>query len=171
MHNFENICACLSATKDLIDIDKAIKAIKEFSGVEHRLEFVREINGIKWYNDSVSSSPTRTIAGLNSYDEDIVLIAGGYDKNLDYTPIAKPILKKVTKLILFGTTKDKIYNAVMNEKTNENIEIYVLNTLEEVVNKAKEVAVKGEIVLFSPASASFDMFKNFADRGSELPIV
>ena len=109
-------------------MDKAIQAIKEFSGVEHRLEFVREINGIKWYNDSVSSSPTRTIAGLNSYDEDIVLIAGGYDKNLDYTPIAKPILKKVTKLILFGATKDKIYNAVIKEKTNENIKIYVLNT-------------------------------------------
>ena len=168
VHNFENICACLSATKDLIDMDKAIKAIKEFSGVEHRLEFVREINGVKWYNDSVSSSPTRTIAGLNAYDEDIVLIAGGYDKNLDYTPIAKPILKKVTKLILFGATKDKIYNAVTNEKTNENIEIYVLNTLEEVVNKAKEVAIKGEIVLFSPASASFDMFKNFADRGMQF---
>ena len=168
VHNFENICACLAATKDLIDMNKAIKTIKEFSGVEHRLEFVREINNVKWYNDSVSSSPTRTIAGLNSYDEDIVLIAGGYDKNLDYTPIAKPILKKVTKLILFGSTKDKIYNAVINEKTNENIEIYVLNTLEEVVNKAKEVAVKGEIVLFSPASASFDMFKNFADRGIQF---
>ena len=168
VHNFENICACLAATYDLIDMDKAIQAIKEFSGVEHRLEFVREINGIKWYNDSVSSSPTRTIAGLNSYDEDIVLIAGGYDKNLDYTPIAKPILKKVTKLILFGATKDKIYNAVIKEKTNENIKIYVLNTLEEVVNKAKEVAVKGEIVLFSPASASFDMFKNFADRGIQF---
>ena len=154
VHNFENICACLSATKDLIDIDKAIKVIKEFGGVEHRLEFVREINHIKWYNDSVSSSPTRTIAGLNSYAENIVLIAGGYDKNLDYSPIAKPILNKVTKLILFGATKDKIYQAVTKEKKDERIEIYVLNTLEEVVNKAKEVAIPGEVVLFSPASAS-----------------
>ena len=149
-------------------MDIALKAIKEFNGVEHRLEFVREINGVKWYNDSVSSSPTRAIAGLNSYDEKIVLIAGGYDKNLDYTPIAKPILEHVSKLILFGATKNKIYDAVMNKKTNENIEIYVLNTLDEVVNKAKEVAVPGEVVLFSPASASFDMFKNFADRGIQF---
>ena len=168
VHNLENIATVLSATYDLIDMDMAIKAIKEFNGVEHRLEFVREINGVKWYNDSVSSSPTRAIAGLNSYDEKIVLIAGGYDKNLDYTPIAKPILEHVSKLILFGATKNKIYDAVMNKKTNENIEIYVLNTLDEVVNKAKEVAVPGEVVLFSPASASFDMFKNFADRGIQF---
>ena len=168
VHNYENICTCLSATYDLIDMDKALKAIKEFSGVEHRLEFVREINGVKWYNDSVSSSPTRTIAGLNSYEEGIVLIAGGYDKNLDYSPIAKPILNKVTKLILFGSTADKIYNAVMNEKTNESIEIYKESSLEDVVSKAYKVASNGEIVLFSPASASFDMFKNFADRGIQF---
>ena len=165
IHNLENVATVLSATSDLIDMDKALKAIKEFKGVEHRLEFVREINHVKWYNDSVSSSPTRTIAGLTSYDEKIVLIAGGYDKNLDYTPIAEPILEHVSKLILFGATKNKIYEAVTKAKTNEQIEIYVLNTLEEVVNKAREVAVPGEVVLFSPASASFDMFKNFADRG------
>ena len=91
----------MTALSGKIDIDKSFEAIANFFGVEHRLEFVREINGVKWYNDSVSSSPTRTIAGLNSYDEEIVLIAGGYDKNLDYTPIAKPILDKVKKLILF----------------------------------------------------------------------
>ena len=167
-HNYENICACLSATYDLIDLDKALAAIKEFRGVEHRLEFVREIDGVKWYNDSVSSSPTRTIAGLNSYDEKIVLIAGGYDKNLDYTPIAEPILKHVSKLILFGATSDKIYNAVINKKSNEDITIYKEKTLLDVVNRAKEVAISGEIVLFSPASASFDMFKNFADRGKQF---
>ena len=165
IHNFENICAALSATCDIIDIGKAIVTIKKFSGVEHRLEFVREINNVKWYNDSVSSSPTRTIAGLNSYDEDIVLIAGGYDKNLDYTPLAKPILEHVTKLILFGATSEKIYNAVVSAKTNEKIEIYREKSLEDVVNRAYKVAKEGEIVLFSPASASFDMFKNFADRG------
>ena len=168
IHNLENIATVLSATCDLIDMDKALLAIKEFKGVEHRLEFVREIDGVKWYNDSVSSSPTRAIAGLNSYDEKIVLIAGGYDKNLDYTPIAKPILNNVSKLILFGQTKNKIYDAVMKEKKDEKIEIYVLDTLEEVVEKARLVAVKGEIVLFSPASASFDMFKNFADRGNQF---
>lgn len=164
-HNYENICACLTATYDLIDIEKSLKVIADFYGVEHRLEFVREINHVKWYNDSVSSSPTRTIAGLNSYTEPIVLIAGGYDKNLDYTPLADPILKKVSKLILFGVTKDKIYQAVLKNKTTEPIEIYLCNTLEEVISKAYEVASSNEIVLFSPASASFDMFKNFADRG------
>ena len=165
IHNLENICTALSATYDMIDMDKAIAAIKQFKGVEHRLEFVREINNVKWYNDSVSSSPTRTIAGLESYKEDIVLIAGGYDKNLDYTPIAKPILKHVKKLILFGATKEKIYKSVMSKKKDECIQIYMLNTLEEVVAKAREIATSGEVVLFSPASASFDMFKNFADRG------
>ncbi len=164
-HNYENICACLTATYDLIDIEKSLKVIADFYGVEHRLEFVREINHVKWYNDSVSSSPTRTIAGLNSYTEPIVLIAGGYDKNLDYTPLADPILKKVSKLILFGATKDKIYQAVLKNKTTEPIEIYLCNILEEVISKAYEVASSNEIVLFSPASASFDMFKNFADRG------
>ena len=113
VHNYENICACLTAIIDLIDLDKSIEVIKKFSGVEHRIEFVREINGVKWYNDSVSSSPTRTIAGLNSFTEPIVLIAGGYDKNLDYTPLAKPILEHVKQLILFGSTKDKILNALM----------------------------------------------------------
>ena len=167
-HNYENVCAALSATYDLIDMDRAIKAIKEFNGVEHRLEFVREINHVKWYNDSVSSSPTRTIAGLNSYQEKIVLIAGGYDKNLDYSPIAKPILEHVSKLILFGSTSDKIYNAVINEKSNEDIAIYRETSLENVVSRAKEVATPNEIVLFSPASASFDMFKNFADRGRQF---
>lgn len=168
IHNLENICTVLSATYDLIDIDAALKAIKEFKGVEHRLEFVREINGVKWYNDSVSSSPTRAIAGLNSYTEKIVLIAGGYDKNLDYSPLAEPILKHVSKLILFGATKNKIYNAVTSIKKDEPIEIYVLNTLSEVITKANEVATSGEVVLFSPASASFDMFKNFADRGNQF---
>ena len=168
IHNLENIATALTAVIDLIDLDKSIEVIKNFNGVEHRLEFVREINNVKWYNDSVSSSPTRTIAGLYSYDENIVLIAGGYDKHLDYTNIAKPILDKVTKLILMGDTKEKIHNAVTTSVMNPNIEIYKCNTLQEVVDKAKEVAIPGEIVLFSPASASFDMFKNFADRGNQF---
>jgi len=168
VHNHENICACMSAIYDMVDIDKSFEAISKFSGVQHRLEFIREINGVKWYNDSVSSSPTRTIAGLNSYNEEIILIAGGYDKNLDYTPIARPILDKVKILILFGNTKKKIYDAVMNEKDNEDIQIYLCDSLDEVVNKAYEVAREGQVVLFSPASASFDMFKNFADRGIQF---
>ena len=169
-HNFENICAALAATEKLVDEETAIKAIEEFRAVEHRLEFIREIEGVKWYNDSVSSSPTRTIAGLNSFDEDIVLIAGGYDKNLDYTPLAKPILKKVKTLILLGATSGKIFDAVKNEEDKEgkNINIYMADTLADTVNLAKKYSKKGEVVLFSPASASFDMFKNFAERGNKF---
>ena len=99
-HNMENICAALAATASLVDIDTQISAITSFKGVEHRLEFIREIDGVKWYNDSIGTSPTRTIAGLNSFDEKIVLIAGGYDKHLDYEPLAKPIIDNVSKLIL-----------------------------------------------------------------------
>ncbi len=166
-HNFENIATAIAATSPLVDIDKSIDTIKNFKPVEHRLEYVRTIDDVKWYNDSVSSSPTRTIAGLKSFDEDIVLIAGGYDKNLDYTPIAKPILEKVKTLILLGQTSGKIFDAVKEEeeKENKNIDIFMVNTLKEAVDLAKKQAKVGEIVLFSPASASFDMFKNFADRG------
>ena len=170
VHNFENICTALAATKTLVDTDVACEAIKEFQGVEHRLELIKEIDGVKWYNDSVSSSPTRTIAGLNSYSEEIVLIAGGYDKYLDYTPIAKPIEEKVKTLILLGQTSGKIYEVVKTEleKQNKNLNIYICDSLEETVNKAKKYAKPGQFVLFSPASASFDMFKNFADRGEKF---
>ncbi len=170
VHNFENICTALAATHTLVDTDIAYEAIKDFQGVEHRLELIREIDGVKWYNDSVSSSPTRTMAGLNSYNEEIVLIAGGYDKNLDYTPIAKPIVERVKTLILLGQTSGKIYEAVKTEleKQNKNLNIYMCDSLEETVNKARKYAKPGQIVLFSPASASFDMFKNFADRGEQF---
>lgn len=163
-HNYENIIAAIAATKDLINEDEMIKAIKNFKGVEHRLELVKTINNVNWYNDSIGTSPSRTIAGLKAFDEDIVLIAGGYDKNLDYTPMAEPVFDKVTKLILMGATSEKIYNAVY-EKVKDKVEIYKVKTLADAVNKAYNVATDGEIVLFSPASASFDMFKNFAERG------
>ena len=169
-HNYENIATALAATKTLVNEEIAVEAIKKFTPVEHRLEFVREIKNVKWYNDSVSSSPTRTIAGLNSFDEEIVLIAGGYDKNLDYTPIAKPIVEHVKTLILLGQTSGKIFDAVKEELENQNkkLDIYMCKNLEETVNLAKKVSKPGQIVLFSPASASFDMFKNFADRGEQF---
>ncbi len=170
VHNAENICAAIAATKELVDVEEQINAIKNFPGVVHRLEFVKEINGVKWYNDSIASSPTRTIAGLKSFNEDIVLIAGGYDKHLDYEPIAEPILEKVKTLILMGATTEKIYGVVnkKQEEINKKIEIYKVKSLEEAINKAKEKAKLEQIVLFSPASASFDMFKNFEERGNKF---
>ena len=170
VHNRENIAAAVAATMDLVDVETMVEAISKFTGVEHRLEFVREINGIKWYNDSIASSPNRTIAGLNSYDEKIVLLAGGRDKNLDYEPIAKPIVDNVSKLILMGETAEKI-NAVVNEelkKENRELPIYRVKTVADAVRKAYEIAENGEVVLFSPASTSFDMFKNFMERGQKF---
>ncbi len=169
-HNYENIATALAATETIVDIDTAVKAVKEFTAVEHRLEFVREINNVKWYNDSASSSPTRTISGLNAFEEKITLIAGGYDKNLDYEPIAKPIIDNVSNLILMGQTSGKIFEAVKQELENENKElpIYMCNSLEETVKLAEKVTKPGEIVLFSPASASFDMFKNAVERGKKF---
>lgn len=169
-HNYENICAAIAATERLVSIEDAVNAIKEFKGVEHRVELVRQINGVKWYNDSIGTSPTRTIAGLNSFDERIVLIAGGYDKHLDYTPIAKPILEKVDSLILIGDTAMKIFDAVKQEEENQNkqIKIYMCSKFEEIVETANKVAKPGQVVLFSPASASFDMFKNFEERGNKF---
>ncbi len=170
-HNLENVCAALAATSGIVDEKTAIKVITSFKGVEHRLELVKESeNSVKWYNDSSSSSPSRTIAGLNSYDKKVILIAGGYDKNLDYTPIAKPIIEKVKALILLGQTKEKIYKAVEEEleKQGKTLNIYDAATLEETVMIANEISGHGDIVLFSPASASFDLFKNFADRGNQF---
>lgn len=169
-HNYLNICAALNAIKDYINIDnnKLEDIIKNINSVKHRLEFVREINGVKWYNDSASTTPDKSLAGINAFDEDIILIAGGYDKNISYEPLAKPILDKVSKLILFGATKDKIYEAVMNEiknTTNPKTRIYLLDTIEEVISVANKISEPGEVVLFSPASASFDMFKNAYSRG------
>ena len=170
-HNYENACAAIAATLSLADSEKQIDAIQKFKGVKHRLEFVREIDGVKWYNDSIGTSPTRTIAGLNAFEEKIVLIAGGYDKHLDYEPIAKPILENVSSLILMGQTSTKIKKAVEEKMTNEGIEIIQCDTLKEAVDVAKQVAQKGEIVLFSPASASFDMYKNFEERGEKFKTI
>lgn len=167
-HNYENICASISATKLLVDQSVAIKAIKKFHGVEHRVELVKEANKVKWYNDSSSTTPSRTIVGLNSFKEEIVLIAGGADKNLDYTPIAKPILEKVKTLILMGQTATKIFDCVKKEQENQNkeINIYMANDLLHAITMANKYAKPNQVVLFSPASTSFDSFKNMYDRGN-----
>ena len=169
VHNFENACCAIIATKDLVKKESIEKVLTEFKGVEHRLELVKETkNRIKWYNDSVSSSPTRTIAGLNAFAlKNLILIAGGYDKKLDYTVLAKPIVDNCKALILLGQTSDKIEKAVKQElkKSKKELEIYRCKSLYQTVQTANQIAKNGDVVLFSPASASFDMFKNFAERG------
>lgn len=168
IHNYENVSAAIAATKSFVDMDTIIEAIKSFKGVAHRIEFIRELDGVKWYNDSIGTSPTRTMAGLNSFEEDIVLIAGGYDKHLEYEPLAKPIVDKVKALILIGQTSEKIREAVEKElqAQEKDLSIYQCNKFSEIVEVARGVAKPGQVVLFSPASASFDLFKNFEERGN-----
>ena len=167
IHNYENICAALAATETVASKEAQIEAVKNFKGVEHRLEFVREIDGVKYYNDSIGTSPASTIAGLNAFDENIILLAGGSDKGLDYKEIGEVIAKKVGTLILTGPTAQKIEEATKQALSEEkSIEIIHTNNLEESVKVAKEKARSGDIVLLSPASASFDAFKNFEERGN-----
>lgn len=170
MHNYENICSALAVTSSFVDIDTAINTIKEFNGVEHRLEFVKEIDGVKYYNDSIGTSPASTIAGLNAFDENIVLLAGGSDKGLDYKEVGEAIAKKVGTLILCGPTAPKIEEATKNAlvKQGKAMPIYHTKTMQESVKLAKEKSKQGDVVLLSPASASFDAFKNFADRGEKF---
>lgn len=168
-HNYLNVCAAMNAILEYINVsnDELEDIVKNISSVAHRLEFVRVINGVEWYNDSSSTTPDKAIAGITAFSSGVVLIAGGYDKNISYETLAPPILDKVSKLILFGDTKNKIYDAVMklSRQTGKSIPIYVLDTLEEVIDAAYQVSKPGEVVLFSPASASFDMFKNAYQRG------
>ncbi len=172
MHNVENACTAIAAVKDLVKKESIVKVLTTFKGVEHREEFVRELNGVKWYNDSIGSSPTRTIAGLASFKTKVVLIAGGYDKHLDYTDMGKYILDHVKVLILMGQTKEKIKEATLSElkkrECSVNLPIIECNTLEEAIISASENSKSGDIVFFSPASASFDMFKNFVERGKKF---
>ena len=171
-HNIENACTAIAAVQDLVTIESIQNVLTTFRGVEHRMEFVRELDGVKWYNDSIGSSPTRTIAGLASFKEKVVLIAGGYDKHLDYTDMGKYILDHVKVLILMGQTKEKIKMATINEIKNRGgdieLPIFECDTLEETVKTASNATVSGDIVFFSPASASFDMFKNFVERGNKF---
>lgn len=170
MHNVENLLAAFCATYEEVSIESMKKVATNFTGVEHRTEFIREIEGIKYYNDSIASSPTRTLAGLKSFHKPVVLIAGGYDKNIPFEPLAEEGYSKIKALVLLGVTKNKIKDAfekVMEDK-KVNIPIYLVNSLEEAVEKAREVAEKGDIITLSPACASFDMFPNFEVRGNKF---
>ena len=171
MHNVENFMTAISAVWGLVDVEDIVDVAKSFCGVAHRAEFVRELNGVRYYNDSIASSPTRTACGtLSLYDEKILLICGGYDKNLDYTDLGSLICKKVKHLVLLGATADKIETAVNNsaEFKDCGINIVRVSSMEEAVKKSSELAVDGDIVSMSPASASFDTYKDFEQRGNHF---
>ena len=171
MHNVENYMSAIAAVWGEVDAENIVKVATEFAGVEHRAEFVRELDGVKYYNDSIASSPTRTALGtLSLYNFKIVLIAGGYDKKIPYDELGPVIVEKVKYLILMGATAPKIEQAVLNaEKYTEGSPVIIkVNNMEEAVAKAREIAVEGDIVSMSPASASFDLYKNFDERGKHF---
>ncbi|HEY9061776.1 MAG TPA: UDP-N-acetylmuramoyl-L-alanine--D-glutamate ligase [Pseudobacteroides sp.] len=169
VHNVENYLAAIAAVIDDVKPSVMKRVATTFKGVEHRIELVREIEGVKFYNDSIASSPTRTIAGLNSFKQKVILIAGGYDKKIPYDCLGEIIADKVKGLVLIGQTGKKIDKALKDEieRTGKGSDIPVVycETLEDAVNSASKQAKTGDIVILSPASASFDMFKNFAERG------
>ncbi len=170
IHNAENYLAAISAVWGEVTPETMKDVAQNFGGVEHRIEFIREIDGVKWYNDSIATSPTRVLAGLNSFSQKLIVIAGGYDKKIPFEPLAEPVNEKVKILILLGATADKIEKAVTEYSgyNPENLKIYRVSTLEEAVSKAKEVAQEGDVVTLSPACASFDMYPNFEARGNHF---
>ena len=167
IHNVENYLAAISAVWGEVSRENIVSVAKSFPGVEHRIEFVRELGGVKWYNDSIASSPTRTIAGLNSFHQKIILIAGGYDKKIPFEPLAPKIVEKVKALILMGVTAPKIEAAVRACAgfDEQALPIYHVSNMQQAVEKAREIAGEGDIVSLSPACASFDLYPDFEARG------
>ena len=170
VHNVENYMAAIAAVDGLVP-DEVIRGFaRSFNGVEHRIELVRTYHGVRFYNDSIASSPSRTIAGLRSFQEKVILIAGGYDKKIPYDEMGEVVPKTVKLLILMGATADKIEAATRKASTYSegNPEIIRVNSMEEAVKIAREKAESGDIVLLSPTTSSFDQYSCFEERGDHF---
>lgn len=170
MHNVENYLAAFLATMDDVSIANMKKVAESFTGVEHRCELVRELDGVKYYNDSIASSPTRTLAGLKAFDEKVILIAGGYDKHIPFEPLAYEGYPYIKELILVGATSDKIQAAFDKLEAEKGIKVNIqrVDTFEGAIMLAKKIAKSGDIVTLSPACAAFDLFPNFMVRGKKF---
>lgn len=170
VHNIENYLAAAAATIDFVSPQDIQYVASSVRGVEHRNEFVRELNGVSFYNDTIGSSPTRTIATVNSFKDRVILITGGYDKHIPYDVLGETLVTRVKCLVLLGQTAGKIEKALKDEieRSGRGTDIPVIHcaTMEEAVKKAYGAAVEKDIIVLSPASASFDMFKNFEERGA-----
>lgn len=168
-HNVENYMAALLAVDGLVRDETVRRVAQEFAGVEHRIEFVRELHGVRYYNDSIATSPTRTIAGLRAFPHKVVLIAGGYDKHIPFAPLAPEVVEHVKTLILCGATADAIERAVVEseayETAAERPRIVRCKDLREAVDAAYFCAESGDVVTLSPACAAFDCYANFMERG------
>ncbi|MBQ4641832.1 MAG: UDP-N-acetylmuramoyl-L-alanine--D-glutamate ligase [Oscillospiraceae bacterium] len=167
VHNVENYMAAILAVEGLVEDEIIRKVAREFGGVEHRIELVRVKDGVRYYNDSIASSPSRTIAGLNSFSQQVLLIAGGYDKHIPYDVLGPVICERVKKLYLNGATAGQIRAAVENAPNYRTgyPQIIDCGDLTSAVYKAAADAQAGDVVLLSPAAAAFDQFKNFMVRG------
>jgi len=168
LHNVENLLAAAAAVWGFVSPEQIAEVGRTFTGVEHRIEPVRLRNGVWWYNDSIATSPTRMIAGLNSFEQKLIVIAGGYDKHIPFEPLAKPVLRHVKTIVLTGATADKI-EAVLRadeEFSASGLRILRAADLAEAVRLADSAAKEGDIVTLSPACASFDAFPNFEARGN-----
>ena len=163
-HNIENYMAAILAVDGLISDDVIRHVAKTFGGVEHRIELVRVKDGVRFYNDSIASSPSRTIAGLRSFDQKVILIVGGYDKKVPFDVLGPEICQHVSKLFLNGATADQIREAV-ETCGHDQPEIVMCENFEAAVRSAAAAAQAGDVVLMSPASPAFDQFKNFMVRG------
>ena len=170
LHNVENFLAAYSAVWGDVPVEIMARTAREFGGVEHRMELVRELGGVKWYNDSIGTSPTRTIAGLKAFGQKIILIAGGYDKKIPYEPLAPYLCEKVSHLILMGATGPKIQQALeaCPDYDGQHPALHWAESMEQAVQTADGLAGNGDIVALSPASASFDLYPNFEKRGEHF---
>ena len=164
VHNIENYMAAIAAVEGMVSDETARHVAKTFGGVEHRIELVRIKDGVRFYNDSIASSPSRTIAGLRSFDQKVILIAGGYDKHIPYDVLGPEICAHVKKLFLGGATGPLI-RAAVEQCDGEKPEIVDCGDFTSAVHAATAAAQPGDVVLMSPASAAFDQFKNFMVRG------
>ncbi len=168
LHNVENYLAAITAVWGDVSAYDIVQVAKTFNGVEHRIEYIRTVNGVKWYNDSIATSPTRVIAGLRSFNQKIIIIAGGYDKKIPFEPMAADVLAKVKVLILAGTTAPKIEAAITAhpDYAESGLRIVHAKDIPHAVEHACSIAEAGDIVSLSPACASFDQFPNFEARGN-----
>ena len=164
VHNRYNYCCAVAATYDIAGKDAVKKVASTFGGVEHRCELVRVHEGVKYYNSSIDSSPTRTAAACNSFKEKVIVICGGYDKNIPLEPLGELFCRKVKGCVLMGATADKIQK-VLADCGYEGTVLRATD-MQDAVSKAASLAKTGDSVLLSPAAASFDMFRNFEVRGN-----
>lgn len=165
VHNIENYMAAFAAVRGMVSYETMREIAKTFGGVEHRIELIRTRKGVRWYNDSIASSPSRTIAGLNSFPEQVILIAGGKDKGISYAPLGPVVNDHVKLLLLCGKTAGVIREAVEQAENYHGLEILDVADYHEAVAIADARSQPGDVVILSPASTSFDRFANFMERG------